>query len=85
MLQGATAEDSFSISCGLGTTMTSEDILEGLMKISIKVALVNPAEFDVITIQQEMQISWTIYIKKPATFLQLAFQTKPYFNFFFKT
>jgi hypothetical protein len=57
VLQGAPAEDSFSISCGLGTTMNSMDILEGLMKITIKVALVNPGEFSVIFIQQEMQIS----------------------------
>jgi phage tail sheath protein FI len=57
VLQGATAEDSFSISCGVGTTMTSVDILEGLMRISIRVALVNPAEFDVITIEQEMHNS----------------------------
>ncbi|WP_299885862.1 phage tail sheath C-terminal domain-containing protein [uncultured Lacinutrix sp.] len=53
-LQGATAADAFSVACGLGTTMTSEDLLNGFMNVTIKVAVVRPAEFIVITFQQEM-------------------------------
>ncbi|MCK8480159.1 phage tail sheath family protein [Psychroserpens algicola] len=53
-LQGAMASDAFSVQCGLGTTMTSEDVLNGLMKVSIKVAVVRPAEFIVITFEQQM-------------------------------
>lgn len=56
-LAGATPEDAFSVDVGLGVTMTPTDILDGLMKISIKLAVVRPAEFIVITIQQQMQKS----------------------------
>jgi hypothetical protein len=54
-LQGASASDAFSVDCGLGVTMTAEDILNGYMIISIKVAVAHPAEFIVITLQQQME------------------------------
>lgn len=54
-LQGASASDAFSVDCGLGTTMTGEDILNGYMTISIKVAVAHPAEFILITLQQKME------------------------------
>ncbi|RFZ92739.1 phage tail sheath family protein [Mucilaginibacter conchicola] len=53
-LQGATASDAFSVACGLGTTMTAQDILDGFMNVTIKVAVVRPAEFIVISFQQQM-------------------------------
>jgi len=53
-LQGASAADAFQVAIGLGSTMTAEDILNGFMNVSIKVAVVRPAEFIVITFQQEM-------------------------------
>jgi len=53
-LQGAKAADAFQVECGLGSTMTSEDILNGFMKVTAKVAVVRPAEFIVITFQQQM-------------------------------
>lgn len=53
-LQGASAADAFSVQCGLGTTMTSEDLLEGLMRVTVKVAVVHPAEFIVLTFEQQM-------------------------------
>lgn len=56
-LQGTTPSDAFSVACGLGTTMTSEDILNGVMTVSVKVAVTHPAEFIVITFQQEMATS----------------------------
>ena len=56
-LQGAKAADAFSVQCGLGTTMTAEDIEAGLLKASILVAVAHPAEFIVITIQEQMQPS----------------------------
>lgn len=56
-LQGATPSDAFSVSCGLGTTMTSDDILNGFMNVTVKVAVVRPAEFIVITFQQQMATS----------------------------
>lgn len=56
-LQGATAASAFSVECGLGTTMTSEDILNGFMNVTIKVAVTHPAEFIVLTFQQQMATS----------------------------
>ncbi len=56
-LQGASPADAFSVACGLGTTMTAEDILNGFMNITVKVAVTHPAEFMVITFQQEMPTS----------------------------
>ena len=56
-LQGATPADAFSVSCGLGSTMTADDILSGFMRVTIMVAIVHPAEFIVITIQQQMAAS----------------------------
>lgn len=56
-LVGATPSDAFSVDIGLGSTMTPDDILNGYMKITIKVALTHPAEFVVITFQQKMQTS----------------------------
>lgn len=56
-LQGATASSAFSVECGLGVTMTGEDILNGFMKVAIKVAIVHPAEFIILEFQQEMATS----------------------------
>jgi len=56
-LAGATAEDAFSVDVGLGSTMTPTDILDGYMRVSVKVAVTRPAEFIVITFQQQMQQS----------------------------
>ena len=56
-LAGASPEDAFSVSVGLGETMTSEDILEGILRVTILVAVSRPAEFIEITFQQQMQKS----------------------------
>jgi len=56
-LAGASPADAFSVAVGLGTTMTAEDILNGRMNISVKVAITHPAEFIVITYTQQMQKS----------------------------
>lgn len=56
-LQGAAPADAFSVECGLGTTMTADDILLGFMKVTVKVAVVHPAEFIVITFQQQQAVS----------------------------
>lgn len=56
-LAGATVEDAFSVDIGLGVTMTPVDILDGNMKMTVKVAATRPAEFIVITFQQQMQKS----------------------------
>jgi phage tail sheath protein FI len=56
-LAGASAQDAFSVECGLGTTMTSQDILDGFMNISVRVAVTHPAEFIVILFSQQMATS----------------------------
>lgn len=56
-LAGAIPDDAFSVHIGLGETMTPEDILEGIMRVTVLVALVRPAEFIEITFQQQMQKS----------------------------
>lgn len=56
-LAGATPEDAFNVDIGLGVTMTPIDILEGYMKITVRIAVTRPAEFIVITFEQKMQQS----------------------------
>lgn len=56
-LAGAVPAQAFSVAVGLGKTMTADDILEGIMRITVKVAVSHPAEFIVITVQQQMQTS----------------------------
>ena len=56
-LAGTTPEDAYSVHVGLGDTMTGVDILEGIMRITVLVAISRPAEFIEITFQQQMQKS----------------------------
>ena len=56
-LAGATPEDAYEVHIGLGDTMTAEDILEGIMRITVLVAVTHPAEFIEITFQQQIQKS----------------------------
>jgi phage tail sheath protein FI len=54
-LAGATPEDAFSVHCGLGNTMTAEDIIDGRLRLTVLVAVTRPAEFIEITVEQAMQ------------------------------
>ena len=56
-LAGAVPEQAYDVQIGLGATMTPNDILDGLMRITVKVAIVHPAEFIIITFQQMQQQS----------------------------
>ena len=56
-LQGASPADAYSVACGLGSTMTGDDILNGFMNVTVNVAVVRPAEFIVFTFQQQMAVS----------------------------
>jgi len=56
-LAGASPTDAFSVHVGLGETMTSEDILEGILRVTVLVAVTRPAEFIEITFEQQMQKS----------------------------
>jgi hypothetical protein len=56
-LAGAVPDDAFSVHVGLGETMTPEDVLEGILRVTVLVAISRPAEFIEITFQQTMQKS----------------------------
>ncbi len=56
-LAGATPKDAFFVKCGLGTTMSSVDILEGRMNVEIGMAVVRPAEFIVLKFSHKLQTS----------------------------
>ncbi|MFD2934924.1 phage tail sheath family protein [Spirosoma flavum] len=56
-LAGTKPDDAYQVSIGLGSTMTADDILNGIMNITILVAIVRPAEFIMLTFQQQMQKS----------------------------
>lgn len=54
-LMGDKASDAFSVQCGLGSTMTAQDILNGYMIVSVTLQMVHPAEFIELTFKQQMQ------------------------------
>lgn len=56
-LAGAKAQDAFSVQIGLGSSMSGDDILNGYMRVSIRVALLHPAEFIGLTFQQQQLVS----------------------------
>lgn len=56
-LAGASPEDAFGVFVGLGETMTPQDILDGMLRVTVQVAMSRPAEFIEITFQQQMQES----------------------------
>lgn len=56
-LVGSSTTEAFETNVGLGVTMTPNDVLDGVMRVSVKVAISRPAEFIVITFQQKMQES----------------------------
>jgi phage tail sheath protein FI len=56
-LAGAKPEHAFYVACGIGTTMTAQDILEGKMNVEIGMAAVRPAEFIILKFSHKMQES----------------------------
>jgi hypothetical protein len=56
-LAGTAPERAYVVQIGLGTTMTPTDILDGMMHISVKVAIERPAEFILISFGQQQQQS----------------------------
>ena len=53
---GEKASDAFFVRCGLGATMTEEDIAQGRVIIEVGFAPVNPAEFVIVRISQKSQV-----------------------------
>jgi uncharacterized protein len=56
-LAGAKPEHAFYVNCGIGITMSAQDILEGKMIIEIGLAAVRPAEFIILRFSHIMQRS----------------------------
>jgi len=54
-LAGNSPSKAFAVAIGVGATMTPDDVLNGLMILSVSVAVEHPGEFIVITLQQETQ------------------------------
>jgi uncharacterized protein len=56
-LAGATTKEAFYVKCGLGTTMSAQDILEGRLIVEIGMAVVRPAEFIILRFSHKLQTS----------------------------
>ena len=41
--------------CGLGSTMTRQDILNGYMIVQVTLQMIHPAEFIELTFKQQME------------------------------
>ncbi|HYH08774.1 MAG TPA: DUF2586 family protein [Thermoanaerobaculia bacterium] len=54
-LGGRTAAEAFSVACGLGTTMTQQDILDGILRVQVQVQILRPAELIPLTFVQKIQ------------------------------
>jgi len=44
-LTGTTATDAYSVTMGLGSTMSAQDILDGYMRMEVQVDMVHPAQY----------------------------------------
>ena len=54
-LMGDKASDAFTVQCGLGSTMTAQDVLDGYMIVQVTLQMIRPAEFIELTFKQTMQ------------------------------
>ena len=52
--QGETANDAYFVRCGLGQTMTQDDIDRGMVIVLVGFAPLKPAEFVIVRIQQKV-------------------------------
>ncbi len=56
-LAGSSPRDAYFVNCGLGVTMTTDDILNGRLIVNIGVAITRPAEFIIISFSQQQMVS----------------------------
>lgn len=54
-LTGTTPSDAFYVRCGLGQTMTAQDIVEGRLIAELGMAVVRPAEFIILKLTLKVQ------------------------------
>lgn len=53
-IQGSKPEHAFFVRCGLNETMTNQDIVNGILIVEVGVAVLRPAEFIILSFEQEM-------------------------------
>jgi len=53
-LMGDSPGEAYSVKCGLGSTMTADDILNGNMIVNVVLQMVHPAEFIELVFNQQM-------------------------------
>ena len=53
-LMGSKASEAFTVACGVPTTMTGQDVLNGYMVVNVTVQMIHPAEFIELTFTQTM-------------------------------
>ena len=53
-LMGSKPSDAFTVSCGLGSTMTAQNVLDGYMVVAVTLQMIHPAEFIELTFTQTM-------------------------------
>jgi phage tail sheath protein FI len=56
-LAGLIPQQAFYVKCGLGITMTSDDIREGRIIIEVGLAVLSPSDFNVISISHDLKTS----------------------------
>lgn len=56
-LAGAKPEHAYQVNCGLNSTMTPQDVLDGKLIVEIKLAAVRPAEFILLKFSHQLQKS----------------------------
>jgi uncharacterized protein len=54
-LMGSKPNEAFTVNCGLGSTMSGQDVLNGYMIVAVSLSLIRPAEFIELTFTQTMQ------------------------------
>lgn len=54
-LAGVTPQTAFFVNCGLGATMTTQDISEGRIIIEVGLAMLRPAEFIVLRFSHQLK------------------------------
>lgn len=53
-LMGSKPAEAYTVKCGLGSTMTAQDVLNGYMVVAVTLQMVHPAEFIELTFTQTM-------------------------------
>jgi len=53
-LMGSSPDQAYSVQCGLGSTMTAQDVVEGMMRVELTLQMVHPAEFIMLSFKQQV-------------------------------